>query len=68
MSSNTLDKLFSSRVRVKVLKFLFRNYPGEFLVSELIKRIQESPEETKKELKSLSEIGLLKKVKNKVGK
>lgn len=64
MSKYILDKLFDSRIRIKVLKFMFRNYPGSFSVRELSKRIQESLEETKKELRSLSELGLLKKLSN----
>ena len=63
MSKNTLDKLFGSSVRVKLLRFLFRNYPGNFNVAELSKRIQEPFEETKKELGFLAEIGLAKKSK-----
>ena len=61
MSKNVLDKLFGSRTRVKLLKFLFRNYPGNFSISELSKRIQEPFEETKKELDSLKTLGLIKK-------
>ena len=61
MSSTTLDKLFGSRIRVKLLRFLFRNYPGNFSVSELSKRVQEPFEETKKELKLLAELGLINK-------
>ena len=61
MSKNTLDKLFGSDLRVKLLRFLFRNYPGNFSVTELSKRIQESLEETKKELELLRNIGLLNK-------
>lgn len=62
-ASTTLDKLFGSRIRVKILKFLFRNYPGNFSSQELSKKIQEPLEETRKELKSLGEIGLIKKIK-----
>lgn len=61
-ASTTLDKLFGSRIRVKVLKFLFRNYPGNFSPRELSKRIQEPLEETAKELKFLWEIELVKRV------
>ncbi len=60
-SKDTLDKLFGSRLRVKLLKFLFRNYPGNFSVQELSKRIQESFDETKDELRILSEVGLINK-------
>ena len=61
MSSATLDKLFGSSMRVKLLKFLFRNYPGNFGVLELSKRIQEPLKETKKELNLLVELGVVKK-------
>ncbi len=60
-SKNTLDKLFGSSVRVKLLKFLFRNYPGNFVAIELSKRIQEPLNETKKELSLLMELGVVKK-------
>ena len=61
MSKNTLDKLFGSRTRVKLLKFLFRNYPGRYKTHELSKRIQESAKETKKELEFLAVLGLINK-------
>lgn len=65
MSKNTLDNLFGSKVRVKLLKFLFRNYPGEFSVYELSRRIQEPLAETKKELEIFEEMGLvIKKISN----
>ena len=63
MSKNTLDKLFGSRTRVKLLRFLFRNYPTGFNAPELSRRIQEPTEETKKELEFLSVLGLVQKSK-----
>jgi len=60
-SKNTLDKLFGSRTRVKLLRFLFRNYPGNFGVHELSKKIQEPLEDIKKELKLLRELEVVKK-------
>jgi len=59
MSSQTLDKLFGSRLRVKLLKFMFRNYPNSFLASELARKTQERPEEVKKELRFLLKLGLM---------
>jgi len=59
--ADTLDTLFGSKLRVKVLKFLFRNYPGDFTVGELARRIQESYGLTKKEVESLVRLKLLKK-------
>lgn len=63
MSKDTLDNLFGSRIRLKILKFVFRNYPGEFSVGELASRIQESYSATKHEIESLAKIRLIKKVK-----
>lgn len=61
MSKDTLDNLFGSKIKVKILKFLFRNYPGEFLISELAKKIQEPRASTKKEITNLAKIRLVKK-------
>jgi len=63
MSKDILDNLFGSRVRVKVLKFLFRNYPVEFTVGELAGRIQESRSATKKEIEAQIKLRLIKKTK-----
>jgi len=76
MSSITLDKLFGSRVRVKLLKFLFRNHPteiltkvqessskGSFSAQELSKRIQEPIDDVKKELSLLEKLEVIKKIK-----
>jgi predicted transcriptional regulator with HTH domain len=61
VSKHILDNLFGSRIRIKVLKFLFRNYPGDFTVGEIAKRIQESYGATKKEIDELQGIKLIKK-------
>lgn len=61
MSKPVLDNLFGSKVRVKLLKFLFRNYPGDFTVGELSRRIQEPLEATRKEIQMLREIQVIKK-------
>ncbi|OGN34793.1 MAG: hypothetical protein A3I39_00170 [Candidatus Yanofskybacteria bacterium RIFCSPLOWO2_02_FULL_47_9b] len=61
MSKPILDNLFGSKVRVKVLKFLFRNYPADFSIKEISQRIQETPLETKKEIDLLKEILVVKK-------
>ena len=63
MSKDTLDNLFGSITRVRLLKFLFRNYPGEFLIGELTARTQERNTAIKLELESLVKIGLIKKTK-----
>ncbi len=59
-SKDLLDTLFGSRIRVKVLKFLFRNYPNDFSISELSKRMQEQPLATRKEIQLLGQIKLVK--------
>lgn len=61
MSKDILDNLFGSRIRVKVLKFLFRNYPADFTIEDLSSRIQESQGATKKEIESLAKLRLVRK-------
>src|SRR3989344_7906830 len=63
MSKDILDNLFGSRIRVKILKFLFRNYPVDFTIGDLTKRIQESYGATKKEIDDLRKLRLIKKTK-----
>jgi predicted transcriptional regulator with HTH domain len=60
MSKPILDNLFGSKIRVKVLKFLYRNYPSDFSAFEIAKRIQEAPSLTKAEIESLKNIGIVK--------
>ena len=60
MSKNSLDKLFGSRIRVKILKNTFRNYPADFSMTELSRRIQEPLNLVKKETSVLIKMGLLK--------
>lgn len=61
MSKDILDNLFGSRIRVKVLKFLFRNYPADFTIEDLSSRIQESHGATKKEIEALGKLRLVRK-------
>ncbi len=63
MSKDILDNLFDSRIRVKILKFLFRNYPIDFAVGDLARRIQENYGATKREVESLGKLRLIKKTK-----
>ncbi|MBI2064167.1 MAG: hypothetical protein HYT66_00430 [Candidatus Yanofskybacteria bacterium] len=63
-SRDILGILFGSKSRVKVLKFLFRNYPNDFSIPELSKRIQEQYAAIRKEANLLREIKLIKKVNN----
>ncbi len=57
-----LENLFNSKTRVKVLKFLFRNYPTDVGIKELVKRIQEPYETVRQEIKMFERIGLVRRV------
>ncbi len=59
MSKRALETLFDSRARIRLLKFLFRNYPKPFTLGEIAKHLQEDKTLVKKEIGRLSEIGLL---------
>ncbi len=61
MSKPILDNLFGSKIRVKILKFLYRNYPADFNAREIGIRIQESTADTRQELEVLREMTVLKK-------
>ena len=60
-SKDILDNLFGSRIRVKILKLLFRNYPVSFSAGELAERIQETHPATKREMDTLAKLRLIKK-------
>jgi len=60
MSKSTLELLFGSRARMKMLKFLFRNAGTSFSAKDLSRRIQERPATVRQEMRRLIEIGLLK--------
>ena len=57
----SLELLFGSKARVKILKFMFRKYPGDVSIKDLTNRIQEPHQTVKKEVELLHSIGLLKK-------
>lgn len=59
MSKPILENLLGSRVRVKLLKLLYRQYPTMFVMKELVRRIQEPAFIARRELKALSDIGLV---------
>lgn len=59
MSKKTLEILFNSRARVRLLRFLFRNYPQAFTAKELAKHLQEDRGVIKKEIAKLQQIALL---------
>jgi len=60
MAKQVLEGLFDSKVRVRVLRFLFRNFPGFFTVVAIARHSQSSTREVKRELARLGEIGLVK--------
>lgn len=62
MSKTILDNLFGSRVRVKLLKLLYRQHPTTFTMNELSVRIQEPSFIARRELNVLREIKLVKRV------
>jgi len=57
-----LENLFGSRLRIKVLKFLFRNYPLNVELRELARRVQEPLILVKQEIGNLEKMGLIKKI------
>lgn len=58
-NKNALEVLFDSKLRLKLLKLLFRNSTASFTLKELAARVQEKNAVVKKEVKKLKEIGLL---------
>jgi len=60
MYQQVLEYLFESNVKVKILKFLFRNSPGYFTIDEFKRHTQESPKKIKNELENLEKVGLIK--------
>ena len=61
IEKNVLEVLLGSRLRVKLLKFLFRNFPSSVGLHELADKIQEEPEAVRRELMTLREIKLVRK-------
>ena len=59
MSKNALEVLFESRPRLKILKFLFRNFGKKYTFREIVNHTQEHAAVVRKELQKLSEIGLI---------
>lgn len=59
MSKRVLETLFNSRARIRLLKFLFRNYPKPFTLGEITRHLQEDKGLVKKEISRLAQIGLL---------
>jgi len=61
MSDQTLEYLFDSPVKVRLLKLFMRNPEKSFLTDDIIKRTQSDENIAKTQLKKLEIIGLLKK-------
>lgn len=59
MSKLILENLLGSRVRVKLLKLFFRQYPAHFTLAELVRRVQEPSFIVRRELTSLQDINLV---------
>lgn len=67
MSKSILDNLFGSRVRVKLLKLLYRQYPTTFSMSELVMRVQEPVFIVRRELAVIEDISMVKRFKTGIG-
>ncbi len=63
MSKPILDNLFGSKARVKILKFLYRNFPADFSAREIAQRIQELPQVVREEIELLRQITIVKRKK-----
>lgn len=59
MSKPILENLLGSRVRVKLLKLLYRQYPTNFIMKDLVRRVQEPAFIVRRELKALQDVGLV---------
>jgi len=59
VSKNSVEQLFGSRLRVKILRLLFRNEIDFFDLDQLSERVQESKDAVKKELAELMAMGLV---------
>lgn len=64
MSKSILDNLFGSRVRIKILKLLYRQHPAALAMSDLAVRVQEPVFIVRRELTLLQQISLIRKVRN----
>src|SRR3989344_113618 len=59
MSKNILEVLFESKTRLKILKFLYRNFPQSYVSRDIVSHTHEYPSAVRKELKKLAEINLV---------
>jgi len=60
-----LEKLFTSKNRIKILEYLFF-YNKEIYLREIVKELKISPSAVKREIDNLLSIGLINKQKNKI--
>ena len=60
MSKFVLEILLGSNLRLKILKYIFRNAPASFSVKELADHVQDKPDIVRKEVEKLTSIGLIK--------
>jgi predicted transcriptional regulator len=63
MSKFILETLLGSNLKVKILKYIFRNAPASFNIREIASHVQDEPETVRREVIKLEEIGLIKKKK-----
>ncbi len=61
MSKSILDNLFGSRVRVKLLKLLYRQHPEQLMMSDLVVRVQEPSFIVRRELDLLQQLKMIRK-------
>jgi hypothetical protein len=64
MSKSILDNLFGSRVRVKLLKLMYREHPTALPMSDLTVRVQEPSFIVRRELLILEDIKLVRKMRS----
>ena len=57
--SNTVEKIFGSRIRAKVLGWLFTHPDESFFVRQIAAILQEDPTNVSRELARLQELGIL---------
>lgn len=60
IGKGTLDQLFESQAKVKLLRFFFRNVEGLFQPKEIFKRLRSNTTLLRQEMKKMEKIGLLK--------
>ncbi len=67
MSKSILDNMLGSRVRVKLLKLLFRQHPAGLTMSDLVVRVQEPAFIVRRELLLLQQVKLVSKTRGTKG-